>query len=626
MDPARDVRLAWGGLVASGGVAGFAAWAAASGGSFVAAGAGLHLAVGAGVWLGVLLTAQRELRAREEALERQRLAALTQEGRRALFEDERADDEAARRLGRFRGAGHTLIALVLAVLSAGGALWLGSRFPRETVQPSLPVAAVLATAAFALLLLGRYAFALASERAPLPAAGGRRALSGALVCFLASLATVAHVKGLHQADLLGWAFLAVELLLALEALLLVVLEAYRPRRAGEVARPPFDSRLLGLLSSPTDVARSIARAVDYQFGFSISQTWFYRFLARWVAPLALFALVSFWALSALVVVEPHEQVVVRRLGRLLPEPLQPGLHLVLPWPLDEATRVPAGRQLTVDTEGREEDDEHEGEGAILWTVRPWKLEDAAKAEAEHLLLIARDSAGGGSDETPVNLLSAAATVHYRVDQALGYAERAQDPAAVLRALTERELCFLFGGEDLDRLLRERPRHAADLAARLQRAAATLSLGVSVESALFTDLHPPVSVGEAFEEPTAALERAEAEVLEARVERTQLDERSRSEAAWVVEEARLEAAERLALAQAEAARFAALRALDRAAPRLFRLTRLLEELAEGARGKRKLVLGDRRAVTELDLQEKVSAEDLGLGGELTGPSKPAGGKE
>jgi membrane protease subunit HflK len=629
-DPARDVRLAGGGLLVGLAVAGFATWAAAHTGSFPVAGAALHLLVGVGVWLGVLLTAQREVRAQEEALESQRLAALAEEGRRALFSGESALNEAAVRLARFRRAAHPAVALGLATLALAGAAWLWTRFPLETVKPSLPVAAVFGVLAFGLLLLGRYGFALADEGGVLAATGGRRALSSALVCLLACLATAAHDKGLEQADYLGYVFLAIEVLLALEAALLVLLEVYRPRRPGEVPRPPFDSRLLGLLSSPADLARSIARAVDYQFGFSISQTWFYRFLAGWVVPLAAFSVATFWLLSTLVIVEPHEVVLVRRFGSLQGAALEPGLHFKLPWPLDRTQEIAAGRLHGISTgaheagdseEGEEGEEGHHHDGAILWTVSAWKAEDAAKAEADHLVLIARQSTR--KDETPVNLVSAAASVHYRVADPLTFAERARDPQAVLKVLAQRELCFLFGGEDLDRLLRERPRHASALRDRLAKAVGPegLDLGVKVESALLTDLHPPIVVGEAFEESTAAIERAQAEVLRARVRRVQLEERSRTEANWIRAKALLDAAERVALAEADAGRFGAIRALSAAAPELFRLTRLLEELAEGARGKRKVILGNPSAVTQLDLQEKISSEELGLGQSLqTGPQK------
>ena len=79
------------------------------------------------------------------------------------------------------------------------------------------------------------------------------------------------------------------------------------------------------------------------------------------------------------------------------------------------------------------------------------------------------------------------------------------------------------------------------------------------------------------------------------------------------EARAQAHELVALAEADAARFSVLRALDAAAPGLFRTTRMLDDLVEGAGGNRIVVVGRSDGVeTDLDLEERVGVEEVGLG--------------
>lgn len=621
-DPHQVARTALGGLIVTVAVALLALWAAFATRSFVVAGAALHLSLGALVWGFVLLTAQREARAAAEALEAQRLEALAAEGRQALFQAGGGAGPEAAGLSRFRAGGHALLTLLLSGAAIGGAAYLGWRYPLADPRPSLGVAASLGAAAFVLLLLGRYAFALAGRG--LLAAGARRGLSGAAVSLAACLGLAAQFKGLEQADLLGYALVAVEALLGLEGLLLLVLEVYRPRRKGEVSRPAFDSRLLGLLSAPSEVARSIARAVDYQFGFSLSETWLYQFAARWVAPVLLFMLGSFWLLSSLVVVEPHQVVLLRRMGSLQAEPLGPGLHFKLPWPLDHTTRIEAKRLQEVST-GDHLGEEHEG--ALLWTSQKQELQAHIHGddhdEEEALVLIPRAPAGAG--QTPVNLIAVAASVHYRIQDVSRYAERSRDAKRILKALTERELSFLFGREDLDQLLQDRVRHQATLRERLQRSADALQLGLSIESALLTDLHPPLAVGRDFEAATAALEEARAAVWRAKAEEAALSEQAAADVATITAEAASRAAERVALTEAEAARFEALRALHAAAPQVFRTSRLLDELVAGSAGKRKLVVGKEGALTELDLQEKVNVEALGLGTEMQDEHTQQGGE-
>ena len=42
----------------------------------------------------------------------------------------------------------------------------------------------------------------------------------------------------------------------------------------------YESRLVGLLGQPEGLITTAAQALDYQFGFKVSETWFYRFFER----------------------------------------------------------------------------------------------------------------------------------------------------------------------------------------------------------------------------------------------------------------------------------------------------------------------------------------------------------
>src|SRR5690606_26689784 len=65
-------------------------------------------------------------------------------------------------------------------------------------------------------------------------------------------------------------------ILGIETLLNFLLDVYRPRSPGTEPRAAFDSRLLGLISEPGGIAHSLQEAINYQFGFQVSQTWFYQ--------------------------------------------------------------------------------------------------------------------------------------------------------------------------------------------------------------------------------------------------------------------------------------------------------------------------------------------------------------
>ncbi len=253
-DPHQVARTALGGLILATAVAALALYAAFATRSFVVAGATLHLALGALVWGFVLLSAQRETRASAEALETQRLEALAAEGRQALFGGRSGTGPESSGLERFRSGGHALLTLLLSAAAIGGGVYLGWRYPLSEVRPSLGIAASLGAAAFALLLLGRYAFAIA--RRGLLAAGARRALSGAGVSLLACLALAAQFKGLEQADFVGYGLVAVEILLGVAAR-----SRARPSTAASWAssRPPAKSRARSRGPSTTSSGSRSAR-------------------------------------------------------------------------------------------------------------------------------------------------------------------------------------------------------------------------------------------------------------------------------------------------------------------------------------------------------------------------------
>ncbi|MEE2681616.1 MAG: SPFH domain-containing protein [Planctomycetota bacterium] len=127
-----------------------------------------------------------------------------------------------------------------------------------------------------------------------------------------------------------------------EIVLNFILNLYRPRRRGEVPRPAFDSRVLSLLAAPDSIVRSINEAVNYQFGFDITSSWGYQLLIRSFAWLAVFAVVALLALSTLVVVEPDQQGVRLRFGRIVGDVRQGEAVWKLPWPIETVETYDVG--------------------------------------------------------------------------------------------------------------------------------------------------------------------------------------------------------------------------------------------------------------------------------------------
>ena len=112
---------------------------------------------------------------------------------------------------------------------------------------------------------------------------------GALLAALAAVAAGLDWAGFAMWDrYLGWFLTGLLGLVAVETLFSLVFEIYRPRSKGQAQRVLYESRILGLLGQSGGLFNTAAQALDYQFGFKVSDTWFYHYLEQSVAAFALF--------------------------------------------------------------------------------------------------------------------------------------------------------------------------------------------------------------------------------------------------------------------------------------------------------------------------------------------------
>ncbi len=93
-----------------------------------------------------------------------------------------------------------------------------------------------------------------------------------------------------------------------------------------------------------------------------------RFIQQHLPLVAVLTVALLWFQSAFVVVEPSNVVIIERFGQAvnLSQPLDPGVHLKFPWPIDSTVIVPVGEVQEVTIGYTKED--HDDEPYILWQV------------------------------------------------------------------------------------------------------------------------------------------------------------------------------------------------------------------------------------------------------------------
>lgn len=631
-----------------------------------------HMFGGLPIWaILIVLFGQWQAECRE-SLAAERVAA-TEAGASALFTEQ--DDElrrARRRLDFLIRYGLPAVSLLVGAYLVGVGGLLGWRFLHalaagDTAPSTIaghPVGLLFASAAIAFVAFGagRWVSGCAQVAAWRLLRGGASYL---MSCFVvAALVTVAAIVAAVTQDercfrLVAAAVPAVMVVVGGEILGTCLLDLYRPRKAGEVPRPAFDSRVLGLLTTPQALGDVIGELIRYQFGVEVTGHWVYRLLGKAVTPLVALAGLVLLALSCLIVVAPDEEGMVIRWGAARGRPLPAGIHFKLPWPVETVITHPTRRvrQLTVSSGLATRQGES---GPILWTTGDDRLGMIGTEYYPVGLAMATGARG-------LAVVDAEVVVQYRVRDLLGFLESAANPEAAVRAVTQQETGRYFAGHDLDFLMsRGRTASGEPLATAIQARLDAMRLGLEVVDVSITSLQPPAGkVARAFHRQIAARQDRETLVEKARRDAVatlsrvagsvglgrRLDaailavDTLRSAAAagsapaspdrLVAQQAEIdallmeaggEAAQRIHAArgerwsvaageQASRERFAAeLQAHDRA-PRYYRAARFFAVLAEGLADRRKFVVaGDQGElpVLRMDFADPASAIETLLG--------------
>ena len=644
-----------------------------------------HFFGGIAIWGIVWVLYHQHSLERSEALEFEQLNQSKDVQAGALFDEQMEDSRwASRRLAHLYkwGLGGMSLAATGYLLITGLFLLRGSyqAYTQGALIHDAMRVGVNTTVLMAVLIgVSFVAFTIARYESGMTKAPQWSLLRGAagylMGNFVVAMALLIGAIGVHYENLALMGFLSfvipgLMVLLGTEFFLALMLNSYRPRRLGEVSRPAFDSRLLGLMTSPGSIAKAISDAVNYQFGFEVSRSWFYQLLSQAITPLTLFGVSALVLLSGVVIVSPHEEGVVTRFGRIRGQPLGPGIHFKMPWPIDRVRQYPVGRvhQVLVGSSRDAADmampvlwtNHHHGEGGeeyLITAPTPLAHQDQGDAEAV----------------SGMSLVGAQVVVQYRVADLLLHLRAVRRGTNMLAAIAESKVNAYFVTQDIDTLLGA-GRTVAGRVLRdlIQSDVDDMGLGVEVIFVGINNIHPPaemgvaaafleqigasqqrhITVGQARQEAnetlaTVAGSSAKAQEIEQAIlelQRLVQDQSQQSDftsqygtqqkifaqqiemekllaaaggrAAQLIYEARADRWERVVAESAMADRFAAELRAYHFAPHYYRARRYLDTLASGLKDVRKyIVVGDQsqRPVFRIDLKDTRSTMDSLLEG-------------
>lgn len=231
----------------------------------------------------------------------------------------------------------------------------------ETLQGSLLVpAAIMTVLALILFLAGKYCSGLAFDEKHhfLRPVSGYLLLNAFNLFFALVSALVFYFGTVGLLSFFLWFSIILSLVLAVERILLWIVDLYRPKLKNEEFLPVYESRILALFSQPRGVFGNLSSMLEYQFGISISESLFSVFAKKVLLPFICVQLFTLFLLSSLTYIRPFEQGLKFSVGKDSFEVLEPGLHISAPWPFCNVERFDVKRikeiNLTEDPQFTEE--------------------------------------------------------------------------------------------------------------------------------------------------------------------------------------------------------------------------------------------------------------------------------
>ena len=381
---------------------------------------------------------------------------------------------------------------------------------------------------FLAFLFSRYTAGMARVAGWRLLRSGASYLAGnALACLIVLIAIGLQGRDLPNPEgIAAYIIRLVILVLGIEFVANFVLDFYRPRAAGQESRPAFDSRLLALITEPGGIARSIADAINYQFGFEVSTTWFYQLLKRAALPMLAFGVIALIALSSVLIIDSDEQVVVERFGKKLQkenEPLKPGLHFKAPWPMDVAyrSRVQQVHMLKVGNTP-EDAEEYEVTEDGEKRLKPILWGDKHSFNTELMLVVASknrtkiveeptaeaialdESKGEDGKSIAVGLLMVSVDIQYRINNIHSYLYNYINPEEMVEAIAYHTLTDYAASVDVDQFIGPgREEIDKKLHEILQARTDEQDLGVEILFVGVQEAHPTDDVSKAFQEVVKA---------------------------------------------------------------------------------------------------------------------------
>ena len=393
---------------------------------------------------------------------------------------------------------------------------------------------------------------------------GVHAKADMFASLLTGLSLVLYAMGVNIDKWMACAIALIVLCLALDTFINAY-RVYQDKNGSSLYAYRFLSAFLSIFSMHNlrHLPRCFHRLLTSCLGDSRNVT----LLCQTLLAMPFVALLVYYGSTAFYIVSANETAIIERFGKPMKgEPIPPGLHIKLPWPMDRAIAVRTAtiEQLNIGNVSASDTE------AYLWT---------RKHGSEEAFL-----AGDNNFFYPYIIL------HYRIGDPFEYLYNNANPRQLLNEIGHRVAVALFAREPFydiattDRgLLQEKMKR--DIQAALDRHGS----GIELINVNFRDIHPPITIAKAFENVIAGFQKKQELVNQALGYANNVVPEARGNAEDRIQSAAGESFMRLSAAEGNAKRFELRLPETEAQKRLSMLRIYHETMKETLKDKTKIIV-------------------------------------
>ena len=378
---------------------------------------------------------------------------------------------------------------------------------------------------------------------------------------LAIVTSVLRLLGLYDATAILKVLLGI--LFVYETVFLLFTLAVRAIRKEMRTQPEVLVSLIGA-GSNTDILGYL----EENTGITMRSLWSLH-LVKHVLPVAILGVaVLLWLSTGFVQIEPNQQGALFRLGKLQDTPLEPGLHLTLPWPVDrvDVYDTQSIQKVNIGYIPSENMDN-------LWTK--------AHGGEEYRLLL-----GNGEEVASVNLL-----IEYRIGDLMQYIKSSSSPESILQAHAYKIVTSRTISTNLDTLLStDREVFAESFQQELIQSMENDATGLEVVNVVLESIHPPVEIATAYQDIISAGIDAEYLILLAQTTANRNIMDAKDGATKAISEATVRQYESVAAAQASVTEFMASVEADKSYADGYRYQKYIQALTQAYSNAKIIIVG------------------------------------